>query len=226
MVSMKIPINTIVGFALLISFSSCSKEGVITVVKGNVSDSTRRIKISGYKIVFVKTWRRCANFACGYEMEEVATVYTNNNGDFFIPFNFKLKGGESYTLVEQYYGNPYYPEYTTSVVYTAGTTNFVDINAWKPVEIKLGVEVLNNNEGPLRINVQFNGTKSLNATEWVNEQSAKKTYNFRSKPNSDVSIVFWYYARSNGLLHRKVIPYHTMLNDAATLNYSIDCSTF
>src|SRR5687768_400659 len=120
---------------------SCSKErdnekGIATIIKGHVSDPVRRINISGYKIVLVKSWRSCANWMCGTESEEIATAYTDNNGDYTIRFNYKLNPGESYHLSEQYYGIPYYPEYSSGTgTIIAGSTNTINIDAWKPIEL-------------------------------------------------------------------------------------------
>lgn len=224
-------IKGVFTFILITSVFSCSKEkdtGVQTTLRGNVSDYIRGIKISGYKIVLVKSWRYCANWACGTALEEVATAYTDNKGDYSITFNYKLKPEESYSLSEQYYGIPYYPEYSSATNITAGKINTVNINAWKPVELKLNVEVLNNNNAPLNIRIEFNGDKTLNATESVYEQTLKRTYSLRTKPDSDVNIIFWYYTGSNSfpVLHQMTMPYHTTLNDVVTLNYTVDCSTF
>ncbi len=65
-------------------------------------------------------------------------------------------------------------------------------------------------------------------TEFVYEQNIKKTYALRSKPNSDINIIFMYYTASNTLPvpHQMTIPFHTTLDDITKLNYTIDCSTF
>lgn len=182
------------GFAFIIAFTSCSNEdevGVRTILKGHVSDDIRGINISGYKIVLVKDWRSCSNFMCGLRYQEIATAYTDANGDYSITFNYKLKEGESYTLYEQYYGDPYYPEYLQYINIIAAKTNTVNINAWRPVELKLNVEVLNNNNAPLMIrNKLADNDITLFNTENIYEQNIVKTYNLRSRPDSDIEIIF------------------------------------
>lgn len=103
----------VLSLLLILNLLSCKKEnaGVSTILKGHVADTIRRINISGYKIVLVKSAEFCANWACGINSVEVATAYTDDNGDYSIAFNYKLNPGETYALAEQYYGNPYYPEY-------------------------------------------------------------------------------------------------------------------
>ena len=208
---------------------SCSKEdiGIQTILKGHVSDNLRGINISNYKIVLVKYWDSCSNFKCGTKTVEVATTYTDSNGDYSISFNYKLNDGEKYSLSEQYYGDPYKPEYSKKINIIPGKTNTLDINAWKPIELRLNVEVLKNINTPLMIRNEIDNTIILN-TENIYEENITKTYTLRSKPNSDINIIFWYYTGTNPfpVLHQKIFPYHTTLDDVNTLTYTIDCSSF
>ena len=218
---------------LILILLSCKKENagisISTVIKGHVADTIRKINISGYKIVLVKSTPFCANWMCGTKSEEVATAYTDKNGDYSIKFNYKLNPGETYNLAEQYYGNPYYPEYYSgSGAIVAGTTNTKDIYVWKPINLRLNVDVSNNKFPSLNIrNNLVNSNEPLFNVEFVYEQNIKKTLAFSSKPNSDINIIFWYYTGDNSsILHQKTIPFRTTLEDTTTLNYSIDCSTF
>ena len=229
---MKQVLNIVAAFSLMINLAACSKEedpGVQTVLKGHVSDATRGIAIGNYKIVLIKSWRSCENFMCGLNSEEIATVYTDENGDYSITFNYKVKEGESYTLMEQYYGTPYYPEYLNRIEIVAGKTNTVNINAWKPIELKLNVEVLNNIHAPLMIRNEIdNSTTAFLNTENIYEENIAKTYTLRSKPDTDIKIIFWYYTgpQSSRTLHQKTFLYHTTLDDVNNLSFRIDCATF
>lgn len=222
---------------LLLSFLgliSCKKEktGVQTVIKGHVSDNIRGINISGYKMVLEKSVYHSAGLWTSYtSYDEVATAYTDANGDYSMTFDYKLDyDGQSYNLSEQYYGTPYYPEYLQPIKIIAGNTNIVNINAWKPIGLILNVEVLNNipslNGLHVRNELVSNNTTLFN-TENIYEQNIIKTYNLRSRPNSDIKIIFWYYTGTNPspILHQKVFLYHTPLTDVM-LNYKVDCSTF
>jgi len=217
---------------LILTLASCSKEdiiGVRTVIKGHVSDNIRGKNIGGYKVVLSKSWSSCETFKCGVKSVEVATAHTDENGDYSITFNYKLKEGESYGLVEQYYGSPYYSEYIGRTEIVAGKTNIVDINAWKPIELKLNAEVLDNKNKPLMVRNEIDDSnRAFLNVENINEENITKTINLRSKPNTDIKIIFWYYTGpySSQTLHQKTFLYHTTLDDVTTLSYTIDCSTF
>ena len=228
----------IICFIFVVAFNliSCSDDsevdnGIPTILKGHVSDNIRGINISGYKIVLVKSYYVSNGlWNSGYANEVIATAYTDDNGDYSITFNYKLKEGESYAFYEQYYGNPYYPEYLPGGMgIKAGKTNINNINAWKPIALNLNVQVLNNNNPPLKIRNEIdNSTNSFLNTEFIYEQNISKTYYLRSKPNTDIKIIFWYHTGNNPVqeLHQKTFLYHTTLDDVNTLNYTIDCSTF
>ncbi len=232
---MKNSIKIVLSLILILNFQSCSNDdvledtGISTVLKGNVSDNIRGIKIEGYKIVLVKSWSSCSNWMCGIESEEIATTYTDSNGNYEIQFDYKSNDGKSYGLLEQYYGFPYYPEYLQRTSIVAGEINLININAWKPIKLELNVEVLNNNYGPLHVRNEIdNSDNSFLNTENIYEQNVFDTYSLRSKPDTDIKIIFWYYIGENPVrvLHQKTILYHTTLDDVNTLNFTIDCSTF
>lgn len=222
----------------MLSLLSCTKKIVIgekdnsipTVLKGHVSDTVRGINISGCKITLEKSWPYCSNWICGTKSEEVAAAYTDSNGNYSIAFNYKLNPRESYNLQEQYYGIAYYPEpYSGLDTIVAGKMNTRDIYVWRPIELRLDVDVLNNNKPPLMIrNELSNGNKTLFGTQNIYEQNIRKTYSLYSRPNSDIYIIFWYYTGSYSapVLHQKKFAYHTTLANVTTLNYTIDCSTF
>ncbi len=80
---------------LFISFlflDSCKKEnigvGVETIIKGHVSDNIRGININGYKMVLEKSVYHPAGLWASYtSYDEVATAYTDANGDYSITFD-------------------------------------------------------------------------------------------------------------------------------------------
>ena len=227
--------SIILGLAAIVSCISCKKEnsvGIPTVVRGHVQDSIRGISISGYKISLVKkVGTTCAGWECVTEYEDIATAYTDNNGDYSITFNYKTESGQDYYLKEEYYGTPYYHESSSgSGLIDGGVTNIRNMNVWKPVELKLNVQVINNNIPPLSVRNELAAThqRFLNV-ENIYQQNINGTYVLRSRPNSDVNIIFYYtvnYASPTPTAHEKIIPYHTTLDSTVTLNYVIDCSTF
>jgi hypothetical protein len=223
-------------FAVLLvitSLLSCKKEkddGVPTILKGHVYDSIRGIDISGYKIIFQKkVGQTCANWECLTDFEDVATVYTDENGEYSISFNYKLNAGQEYCFLEAYYGIPYYHQSSSgSGTLIPGTTNTYNMFAWKPVTLRANIQVLNNNNGPLNMVCRFNGDKYLDAPEYIYEKDTIKTFSLRTRPNSDVNIDFWYYTGTNSALfrHDKIVSVHSTLNDITPLDIMVDCSTF
>lgn len=223
-----IPLVLLIAITLL----CCKKEkdnGIPTILKGHVADTIRGNSIAGYKIVLVKkVGQTCANWECIDDFEDAGAAYTDENGDYSINFNYKLDPGQGYYYSEEYYGIPYYHESSSgSGPIAAGKTNILNVFVWKPVQLIVNVEVLNNRH-ELKIACRFNGDETLNATEYISEQNTKKTYRLNTRPNSDVNMHFWYYeqANSSGVFHDKVVPVHTTLNDVTTLDFIVDCSTF
>lgn len=225
------------SLAATIGCISCKKEninsnGVPTIIKGHVEDPTRGINISGYKIVLVKkVGTSCGGWVCGTVWEKIAEAYTDNNGNYSITFNYKVEPGQDYYLEEQYYGTPYYHESSSAAgLIVGGVTNIINMTAWKPIELKLNVQVLNNNIPPLNIRNELAATNvRLLNVESIYQQNMNGTYILRSRPNSDINIIFYYtvnYASPTPTTHQKIIPYHTTLDSTVTLNYVIDCSTF
>lgn len=219
------------GLMAALGCVSCKKENITsksipTVIKGHVEDPTRGFNIGGYKIVLIKkVGMDCGGWLCGTVFEKVAEAYTDNNGDYLITFNYKVEPGQDYYLEEQYYGTPYYHESSSGTgPIVGGDTNIINMIAWKPVALKLNVQILNNINKDLRLRVEFNDNKTLNATEFIYEQNATKTYTLRTKPKSSVNIIFWYY--TGMVLHQKIIPFQTTLNELTDVNLTIDCSTF
>lgn len=232
-------IALVISFVGVVGCLSCKKEnvnikGIPTVLKGHVEDPIRGISISGYKVVLIKKVGMSSGGLMGMQgttFENVAEAYTDNNGDYSITFDFKLESGQGYYLAEQYYGLPYYHESSSGTgPIAAGATNIINMTAWKPVELKLNVQVTNNNFPPLHIRNELAAThKTFLNVENIYQQNINGTYVLMSRPNSEINIIFFYYvnpASPTPALHQKVITYHTTLDSTVTLNYVIDCSTF
>ena len=94
-------------FIVIVNFNliSCSKEeikedlGVPTELKGKVADNIRGINIYGYKIVLVKSWSSCNNWACGLVSQEIGTAFTDINGNYSIKFNNSLRNSSFLSLL-------------------------------------------------------------------------------------------------------------------------------
>ena len=217
-----------------LSCISCKKEnddGIPTVLKGHVQDSIRGINIRGYQIVLIKEIGPAPGWDGGTLFERVAEAYTDQNGDYAMTFNYKLEPGQNYYLEERYYGFPYYDESSSgSGPIVAGATNIINMNVWKPVELKINVQITNNVVPPLMIRNELAATHTsyLNV-ENIYQRDTTGTYVLWSRPKSEINIIFYYvvnYTSPTPTVHEKIIPYHTTLDSTMTLNYTIDCSTF
>ena len=224
--------NIIYFLITILVLNSCENDpnqnGVPTVLKGKVSDDLRGLDIENYKIKLVKGWSCSSGVMGTYCTKEIATAYTDKNGYYEIKFDYKLNKGESYGLQEQYHGIPYEPEYKTNTTIVAGQENTIDINAWKPITLKINLTVKNNNTTPLITGLNYQNHYTF-GTETTNEKEIVKTIEMRTRPNSDITIDFWYnenYNSGNPIRHLKSFPFKTGLSDITELNYDIDCSKF
>ncbi len=166
---------------------------------------------------------------CGWASSDVATAYTDVNGNYSIKFNYKLKEKEEYAISIQ--ENNYYSETLTEDETNPipGKANIIDINAWKPIVVRLHLNITNNIGDPLFVACEDAKTdKIYYNTENVYEKNVSKTYDIYTKPGTDMNIVFRYYTGPNSalVLHRKAILYHTTLEEINNLSFDVDCSTF
>lgn len=224
--------NIICFLITILVLNSCESDtnqmGVPTILKGKVADDYRNINIENYKIKLIKAWSCSSGVMGAICTKEIATIYTDKNGYYEIKFDYKLNKGESYGLEEQYYGIPYKPEYKTKTTIVAGQENTIDINAWKPITIKINLTVKNNNTSPLVTGLNYKNDYTF-GTENTYEKETLKTIEMRTRPNSDITIDFWYnenYNSGNPIRHLKSNPFKTTLSEITELNYEIDCSKF
>ena len=106
----------------------------------------------------------------------------------------------------------------------AGQTNIININAWKPITLRLNLNVTNNIIAPLNVRNDIGNTNFFGNVS-IYEQNVTKTIELSSRPDTDIKIIF-YYGNSVETYRAKTILYHTTMDDVNVLNYSIDCSTF
>src|SRR6187401_2367857 len=157
------PIILLAFVAATISCTSCKKDitdkGIPTVIKGHVEDPIRGINISGYKVVLIRDQGISYGGMFGRQgtrFVKVAGAYTDINGDYSISFLYYPELDQQYHLEEQYYGYPYYHESTSgSGRLIGGATNIINMTAWKPIELKLNVQVVNNTVPPLNMRNEF-----------------------------------------------------------------------
>lgn len=203
-------------------------ESVKTIVKGNVSDIQRNLNISNFEIKLVRSSIFVTLGGSGISIEDVATVFTDEFGNYEIEFDY-IKDGKDYGFEQVYYGVPYHTnfiqEYTPIV---PGETNIRDVDAWKPVKIKLDLLVQNNNNPPLLIDnevVETGYSRFPQAS--IQATNTNTTVYLDSKPNAAVELNFHYTTgNSNSDYHSKTEIIQTTLQDTISFSYVVDCSTF
>ena len=213
-------------FSVSVIFFSCKKNDINqTIIRGTVSEKFRGTKIGNYKIILTKSWRCCSDFMCGWCGEEVASVNTDENGNYSIQFNYKLEDGQSYAL-DLDDNSPYSQEDENTQTIRPGKENVINFQLWKPVKIKLNLRVKNNITPPLIAGISIYNNYIFN-TENIYEPNVNKTIELWTKPNFNISIDFWYYeSYASSKRHLISIPYTTTLNEVYELDYEVDCSTF
>lgn len=144
---------------------------------------------------------------------ETASVNTDRDGSYRINFNHQLNEKESYYLY--FFQFPYSSELSTPVTFTAGKENVADINAYKPVKRRPNLEIKNNIIHPLIIGINYQDRYNY-GTDNIYEKDTNKSQEVRARPNSEISIDFWYnenYNSGNPIKHLKSIKYTTDKRD-------------
>ncbi|MFC6999968.1 carboxypeptidase-like regulatory domain-containing protein [Rufibacter roseus] len=218
---------------------SCSQDdddiGIETVISGHVSDLIRGEGISGYKVVLEKMCKPCGSGKTSTQIEEIATAITDANGNYSITFNYKLEDRESYIISSKFNGVDFFTENYPTWDLKPGTTNMKNFSGWRPVRLRLTLNVLNNVNKPLMVRNEF--TRSNPSSNWginsigvqnIYEENITQTYILKSRPNDNTKLIFWYYTgpQPNRTLHQKTFSYPTSLDDMTDLSFTIDCSTF
>ncbi len=231
-------IITLIILFITLNTISCSKEetegsGIPTELKGHVSDKIRGINISGYEVFLYRGWRL---WEAG-EYELVGKAVTDLNGNYSIKFEHNIKDYESYDFIAPSlsYNQDYlyYAEvdYTPNFEIMAGKTNVLNINAWKPVQLELHIEVLNFENKSLIVYNEFVSHVFSYQLGWQDiwlPNGGIGTCTLDSRPDSDITVVFQYNCGTypNLIEVKKTFNYHTTLEEVQRLNFTIDCSTF
>lgn len=203
-------------------------ERVRTIVQGNVLDVQRNTNISDFEVKLVRSSIFVTLGGSGIESEEVATVLTDEFGNYEIEFDY-IKDGKNYGFEQVYYGTPYHTSFLHEYgPIVPGETNIRDIDAWRPVKIKLNLEVQNNNNSPLLIDnevVETGYSRFKQASIHAIDTTA--IVYLDSKPNAAVKLNFHYTTgNSNNDYHSKTEMIQTTLQDTISFSYLVDCSTF
>lgn len=203
-------------------------ESVPTIVKGNMSDIQRNINIPNLEMKLVRSSVVVTLGGSGLDIQEVETIATDEFGNYEIEFDY-VKDGKDYGLQQVYYGFPYHTEFIGEYTpLVPGEINIRNVDAWRPVKIKLELQVLNNNNPPLLVDNKIveSGYNSF-PQESIFGNGMNKTIYLDSKPNSAVELNFHYTTGyTNADYHSKREIVQTTLQDTISFTYLIDCASF
>lgn len=220
----------------LVIFISCKKDdnrtelpGTPTSIKGNIADRYRNIQIENFEIKLIKFGRCTSGMKSTICDKVIATTRSDKDGNYKINFEYNLRDDEEYRIT---YDNstPYvfeFVDFPVKPVFEKGIENILNINAWTLIKIKVKLTVLNNHTPPLVTGISNNGKYEFGTHTTYGDES--KLLEINARPNSDVSIDFWYnenYNTSNPIRHLKSFPYRTSTVDSEILEFEIDCNEF
>ncbi len=203
-------------------------ERVRTIVSGNVSDVQRNKNIPNFEVRLIRSSIFVTLGGSGIQSEEVATVLTDALGNYEIEFDY-IKDGKDYGFEKVYYGFPYHTNFIHDYgPIVPGETNMRNMDAWRPVKIKLSLEVRNNNNPPLLIDNEVVETGYSNFRQAsIRAVDTTAIVYLDSKPNAAVKLNFHYTTGySNSDYHSKTELIQTTLQDTISFSYLVDCSMF
>jgi len=233
-------------FILTLFFNSCKKDdvreeqpGTPTSISGNIKDYHRNIYINNFEVKLEKYWPCSTGIIyTTYCSKKITSTLSDADGNYQLDFEYNLRDDEKYMLVFNENGSEYYfHEFVspTGEFYRdfnpdniiEGENNILNLNAWIPIKLKFNLTVHNNHTPPLITGIKYNGESDF-GTEFTYDDF--KTFEMKTRPNSDIDIKFWYienYNSSNPIFHyAPVVHYHTSDNPLTELNFEIDYNDF
>ncbi|GAA4303372.1 hypothetical protein [Aestuariibaculum suncheonense] len=230
----------------LILFFSCEKDdvreelpGTPTSISGTVKDYHRNLDVNNFEIKLIKYWL-CPDGGMGpnYCTKEIATTYSDIDGNYQLDFDYNLRSDENYLLAfnetenNTYYyefvsnSGEFYRDYDTSNL-VQGENNILNLNAFIPIKLKFNLTVLNNHTPPLITGIEYNDNFDF-GTEFTYDNF--ESFERKTRPNSEINIKFWYienYNSNSPIFHyAPVVSYQTDDNELTELNFEIDCNEF
>ncbi|QTE24204.1 hypothetical protein [Polaribacter cellanae] len=230
----------------LVLFFSCEKDdvreelpGTPTSISGTVKDYHRNLDVNNFEIKLIKYWS-CPGGGIGpnYCTKEIATTYSDIDGNYQLDFDYNLRSDENYRLAfnetenNTYYyefvsnSGEFYRDYNTSNL-VEGENNILNLNAFIPIKLKFNLTVLNNHTPPLITGIEYNDNFDF-GTEFTYDNF--KSFERKTRPNSEINIKFWYienYNSNSPIFHyAPVVSYQTDENELTELDFEIDCNGF
>lgn len=218
---------------MLLLFFSCrndeEKSEITTQISGRVFDFDRQIGIANYPVILIKSCSGCANWGCGTSSEEIKKVYTDKNGYYTINFVYKDNSIGTYNpcfynLETEKNDSGLIWDYANTSI-KPDQNNLIDIKVWKPVKLKLNLNISHNSNPPLNISNRLQDANSIYDENETNTDGSQTFYQI-SKPNSKINLMFMYKKGTNKEEFYKLIKaINTNNEEVQELNFDIDCNT-
>lgn len=227
-------ILSLIGYVLLIVLNfSCTKKNetisiskVKTTIKGIVFDYQRNKPITNYKITLEHWWQGTSVVQAAIFTEFIDSTRTNQDGVYNFTFDAIPNANYGYDLS----GNDfYYTESAGNNKIQTGQSNIMNINAWKPIILKLNLDIQNNNYPPLNVKSNIvNNSYTFFPNETIFDKQINKIIYLQTKPEASVNVMFYYATGYTNNDFHSMIPdtIKTNSHDTISLTYKVDCSKF
>lgn len=180
-----------------------------------------------FHIKLIRYWGTTGLYG-DYDEELIRDIYTDNNGEYNVTYDHIE--GENYRLKP--WLNHMRLEPSRSPELNKGKANIVNINAWKPIILKLNLQVSNIVKSLVVSHATIKEceyclfNKHFHFTEHIYQQGSHVVL-LKAKPNAQITVGFHYYTDNTaGSIHQLLDTITTTLADTIYLNYDVDCATF
>ncbi len=159
------------------------------------------------------------------KQEEVKTVFSDQNGNYSILFDYIVDNSKEdyayFLRADNDQGN--IAEVMDTNAIQPGKSNERDVNAWKPIDIKINMQVSNNNNPPLYISTNRtleSGTFSNTAVSG----NGNIEVGLKAKRSASMLVKFYYF--QSNIMHVLPKSITTNNNENQTFSFVVDCSQF
>jgi hypothetical protein len=237
--------NYFIILIFLISLTSCfveNNESEEIIVRGYSKDIFRGIESPNIKVIL---YEERSNKVFPYHTYgvKIDSTITNHNGQYNL--NYLTNGNNNYFI--EFYNKtpdntPYYIElideqlydtYLDRVYVRLGVENEINVNAFYPNILKVKTNIQNNINRKLYSRSTYESNQPYyiwkRSEVIITSQNIDTTYYLTARPNSNMSIYFYYNPTPNDIHSNsksKIYNFSTNTNDTISLSYNINCNTF
>ncbi|WP_027377719.1 hypothetical protein [Kaistella palustris] len=201
---------------------------VRTIVSGKVYDYQRNIPVPDYLVTVQRSYRDFCGYMGCTKTEDIASVKTDRNGNYTIPFNYILdtaKENYSYCISAEN-SDGYIAEPVSNLNLIAGAENIRDVNAWKPIKVNFNLNITDCTSPPVIVSTLLNSESGTFNSITVQNNGASAVQ-LLAKPSSDMLIRFYYFEGGNySLTHVLEKQFITTNDEEQVFSFDVDCSQF